>query len=531
MKTRFFALLFLCCAAVSLCAETHIQIADPEAWKAQDLKDYVGQTVIFDAPMVVCANTGSTLKVSPRRLYEPTNAAYPRTPEYASVLAANSTGSISLEIDETTVGYHRCGERIYNLKAYINSTSLMTYKSGSWKGNTRAELSAGLPDVGDYRLLVCGFNLENYFVRELGGDLGAPNEAAHKRQRAKISTALKTIHADIFGLVELEDGDDALKEIVSDLNKNVPGRGYTYIKMTRRTASDQMADFVYDSLVVEPVGAVQKNELKTQNRKKMVCFREKATGETFIYSINHFKAKTGTGTGSDANQGDGQGVFNGTRVEEAQSVLDQYKAYSPAINEKDILIMGDLNAYGREDPIARFTNNEMYDLHRAFHADSSYSYRQRNKMLTGYLDHAICNKSLYPQITGMAVYHLNSDENDSHSYSSSKDTTMFRCSDHDPVLVGLKLDGTIIYDPSPSLNTEEIVSGKSRTLTLSNAYKEGENSYYAIYDISGRPISWSDKPIQIESNLQTIEKPAAPGVYIIYIYYQGKVYPYKFIVR
>ena len=62
-------------------------------------------------------------------------------------------------------------------------------------------------------------------------------------------------------------------------------------------------------------------------QKKMQTFRELATGETFIYSINHFKAKSGSASGADANKGDGQGAFNASRVAEANGVMANESGY------------------------------------------------------------------------------------------------------------------------------------------------------------------------------------------------------------
>ena len=79
---------------------------------------------------------------------------------------------------------HRCGERIIGLQAKVNSTNSLTWVKGTWDGNTRADLEASLPDLGDYRLLVCGFNLENYFMTlQKDGGMGAETEFKRQLQR------------------------------------------------------------------------------------------------------------------------------------------------------------------------------------------------------------------------------------------------------------------------------------------------------------------------------------------------------------
>ena len=428
--------------------------------------------------------------------------------EYSTATHVNSSCGFTLT---GVSGYHRCGEKIYNLTAKVNSTSSLSWISGTWSGNTRADLEAGLPDLGDYRLLICGFNLENYYMT--WGSMGADSYAEHQKQRAKISKALKKINADVFGLVELQQGNEAIQEIVNDLNANLPGRNYTYF--TDKTSGTlQKADYVYDANKVEPIGEEPIHiDTEVANRKKMICFREIATGEKFIYSINHFKAMN---TGDEYR-----------RVNEATAVVDYYKKYcqNASIRDKDVLFMGDLNSYAKTEPIFVFTNNGMVDLHRAFHADSSYSYMFGG--MASYIDHALCNETLYPQITGMAVYTINSDENDKYTYDKSSDNTMFRCSDHDPVLVGLQLDNTKTQELSPTINSAEILKGESSTIVIKNAHTDGEKSFYAIYSINGNLLVRQP----ITSLYHEVEMPTAAGVYIINIYFDGRVYQRKMIVR
>lgn len=164
---------------------------------------------------------------------------------------------------------------------------------------------------------------------------------------------------------------------------------------------------------MSPIGKAVETTVEVKDRKKMLCFRERSTGERFIFGINHFKAMSGD---------------ESIRVNEAKAVVDLYNTYrqNRNIRDDDVLIMGDLNCYAMTSPIQVFKDRGLVDLHRAFHADSSYSYLYSN--LTSYIDHAICNSSLFRQITGMAAYHINSDEDDRYNYQRSNDQTMFRSS-------------------------------------------------------------------------------------------------------
>ena len=507
MKKHFTIVAMLFCA-LSMTAQVHISIDEPDSlWTVQKaLGDYVGQTVVFDDPIVVCSNASSNLVVAPWRMFQPLSQGFSGSPAYRTAVHINSTCRMTLT---DVSGYHRCGEKVYNLKVKVNSTSSVSFISGEWRGNTRADLNT-LPDLGDYRLLVCAMNLENYFMTL--GSMGAKTEAQRQKQRTKVSKALAKINADIYGLVELQQGNDAIDEIVNDLNKNLPSRNYQYFT-DATSGTSQKSDFVYDANTVEPIGLPVEINAEIANRKKMICFREKATGEKFIYSINHFKSM---------NTGGAK-----TRSNEATAVLDRYKSYRnhPSIQDKDMLLMGDLNTYAFTEPISIFLNYGMLDLHRAFHADSSYSYMYGG--LASYIDHAICTETIYKQITGMAAYTINSDESDDYTYDKSSDNTMFRSSDHDPVLVGLKLDSTQVYDPSPQINSAEVFFGANDKLIINNAHNADTRSFYAIYSINGLLIDRKE----IESAYYEVSLPTAPGTYIVYIYYDGEVFQRRLIVR
>ena len=508
MKTRFVYLIVSLLCSLQLMAQVHISLPDSGSWSAQNLSPYVGQTVVFDMPMIVCNNSNGNYVVSPWRRFQPECQGVIGSAEYNETIRINNNCMFTLS---GVSGYHRCGEKIYGLTAKVNSTKSLTMSGGTWKGNKRTDLEAGLPDLGDYRLLVCGFNLENYYMT--WGSMGARSYSEHQDQRAKISAALKRINADIYGLVELQQGDEAIAEIVSDLNKNLSGRNYKYFH-DATSGTSQKVDFVYDANTVEPIGTPAETSVELPYRKKMICFREIATNEKFIYSINHFKSMNTGGADRRAN--------------EAQAVVKLYNTYRQNRNimDNDVLIMGDMNCYAKTDPIMVFTeSNKMLDLHRAFHADSSYSYMYSG--LASYIDHAISNETLYRQITGMAGYHINSDEDDKYTYDKSNDKTMFRCSDHDPVLVGLKLDSTLSMPIVPYINGLDIIQRKDNKIVIQNAYTPDAKSFYAIYTINGI----LQEREEITSSYHEVALPTAPGMYIIYLYYKGEAYPQKLIVR
>ena len=500
---------------------TLVSITDPENWKNTDLQKYVGQTIEFDVPFYVCKNNrNGELTISPRRIYQPTNQALPLSSEYNSMLSLHAYGTITLT---NVKEYHRIDERLHKLTVKVNSERSVSLMSCEYRGNTRAELEKGYDSVvvnmrGEASVIVCCMNLEYYLTSKFGTGYGPETQADHTKQRAKVSQALAKINADLYGFVEIQQGQDALKEIANDLTKNT-GRKYSYVNDGGSVdGSMTKAGFVYCSDALTPFGKLRENDTYPTNRKKTQAFIENATGEKFLFSVNHFKAKSGTGSGANADLGDGQGKHNATRINEAESLLEHYAADCVFYGDSDILIMGDLNAYAMEDPITVLREGGMTDLHRAFHADSSYSYVYSGQL--GYLDHALCNKTLFPQVTGMVAYHINSCESDEYTYDKSNDQTMFRCSDHDPVIVGLRLDGKLTSDGNVTTNSYDVLFNHELPYIMN-----AEGGYYYVYRVDGSVV----KQEPITSQVHTISD-LPQGIYILNIYSNDKCWQTKMLV-
>ena len=507
-----------------------IAVSNPDTWVNTALAARsVGDTIQFNVPLIVNRNYGygsySGLTVSVRRVFSATNQQIPGSSEYAQLAQLNSQATFRL----TGCGYHRNGERLMNMRGVVTGDLQVKYVSGTWAGNgTRAAIEHNVPsvDINDtHNVLVCGANLEYYLVQNLGTGFGPDDNAEHQKQRTKVKTALAEIHADLYGLVEIEQGQSALNEIARDLS-DLTGTPYSFVNdQGTSNGSYTKSGYVYRSDRLQPIGLISRNNTVVRNRKMAQGFILIENGEKFIYSINHFKAKSGSGTGKDADQGDGQGIFNYSRVQEANSLIQNMPAYQSYYEDNDVLVMGDLNAYAKEDPIRALTGAGMYDLHRYFHADSSYSYVFGEQ--AGYLDHALANEALIKQVTGMAVWHVNSDESDEYTYDKSNDLSVFRYSDHDPVLVGLKLDSTqsIPLHATDPIDRVELVAIDG-SICIENVGELGEqNAYYEVFDVTGRcvqPLTVIDaSPCAISTWFKT-------GIYLVRIYYAGKIKSLKY---
>ena len=310
------------------------------------------------------------------------------------------------------------------------------------------------------------FNVLNYFTTlDQGGNLcgpsslgcrGADNAEEFQRQRDKIISALAELDADVVGLVELEnDVSTAVADLVSGINDVVGAGTYAYIN-TGAIGSDAIkVGFIFKPASLNPVGAyavldasVNPLFIDTKNRPALAQTFETTTGAKFTAVVNHFKSKgSACDDVGDPTDPNGQGNCNLTRTYAAQA-LAQWLATDPTGSaDPDVLILGDLNAYDKEDPITTLVSGGYTDLLLQYEGEQAYTYVFDGQF--GYLDYALANTTLLPQVTGTAAWHINADEPDILDYNTDfkKDAqdalyepNAYRSSDHDPVIVGLSLN-------------------------------------------------------------------------------------------
>jgi uncharacterized protein len=325
------------------------------------------------------------------------------------------------------------------------------------------------PEVAG-RLTVASFNVLNYFLSidtsntcspNLREDCrGADSALEFERQRTKLLAALQGLDADVLGLIEMENtpGVEPMADIVAGLS------GYDFVD-TGVIGSDAIkVGIIYKTGSVTPVGdpAVLDSQAFVNPRGASVdrnrpavaqTFVENATGGRFTVVVNHLKSKgSGCGAGDDDTTS-GQGNCNLTRELAAQELARWLASDPTGSGDADVLIIGDLNSYAKEDPIVALEDAGYTNLVAAFGGPAAYSYVFDGQL--GYLDHALANDSLTPQVAGVTEWHINADEiplfdynddqrtADEASFEEESDTlplyqpNEFRTSDHDPVLVGL----------------------------------------------------------------------------------------------
>ena len=371
---------------------------------------------------------------------------------------------------------------------------------------------AEAPDVGG-DLQVASFNVLNYFdTLDLGPDIcgpledqecrGADSAAELERQRDKIVAAMAGLDADILGLIEIEnDAGEAVEDLVEALNDAGSGP-YDYID-TGTIGSDAIKlALIYQPASVSPVGdyaildsTVDPRFDDERSRPALAQTFEGVDGGRFTVVVNHLKSK-GSACPEDPDEGDGQGNCSDVRTLAAEALLDWLAADPTGSGDRDVLVIGDLNSYAKEDPIDVFVDAGYTDLLEAFHGDSAYSYVFQGQ--TGYLDHALASPTLAAQVTGADSWHINADEPPVLDYNTEFKSpghvetlyapTPFRSSDHDPVLVGLDLldygfEGFLppVVNP-PAVNTVNAGSTIPFKFTLS-----GTSSLEVLF---AEPVSW-----------------------------------------
>ena len=337
------------------------------------------------------------------------------------------------------------------------------------------------PAVGG-DLKVVGFNTLNFFTTldnginpgPYGGSVtprGANNSQEFNRQIDKLVAAMTVMGADVYGLLELEawdganhgageEGTGAAGYLVGVLNATLdsPGRyavvpdpvpGY-FDPETEGDSDVIQVGLIYDTTTIRLVGdSLSVNDTIFDRSPFAQEFEEIATGEQFVVVANHFKSKGSCPTNGslDEDQGDGQGCWNIRRTLQAAALL-QFINNSLVPLDPDVMVIGDLNAYGAEDPIQELIDGGLVNQIAAFvPVESRYSFVFDGT--AGYLDHALTTASMTPHISGVDFFHINADEPSVIDYNTefkgpgySPDlwqNHMYRSSDHDPVFVGLQL--------------------------------------------------------------------------------------------
>ena len=402
------------------------------------------------------------------RQYQPTAVHEPGSGEAAALAEWNALRRITLDDGRNSQnpdpaihpngGIFDLGNRFRGGDTVANVTGVLDFAFGLYRiqQTEGADYSVANPrpdgpeDVGG-NLTVGSFNVLNYFTTLDGRGANTPEE--FQRQRTKIIAAITKLDADVVGLIEIENNDEAIADLVAGLNGASGAGTYAYIDTGVIGTDEIKVAFVYKPARVTPVGdyaildaSVDPRFIDTLNRPALAqTFRSNQSGGVFTAVVNHLKSK-----GSDCNAvgdpdtGDGSGNCNLTRTSAAEALVDWLATDPTGSGDDDFLIIGDLNSYAKEDPIDALLAGGYTDLVRKFAGESAYSYVFDGQL--GYLDHALAGEGLVDEVTGATEWHINADEPDLLDYDMTFkqpaqdalfEPNEFRSSDHDAVRVGI----------------------------------------------------------------------------------------------
>lgn len=459
---------------------------------ADDLEAFEGMSVASNQALTVNEvyqlGRYGEFTVSEGRRYIPTEVAAPG-PDAFAMNAANDLNKLVVEDGIRTQNpdpmrfpapelsaYNtlRIGETITNLSGVLN------YSFGAYKLIPTSDLqlqgtnprTAAPEDTLDRDMRVASFNVLNYYNGDgLGGgfptDRGADTPLELERQEAKLVAALSALDADVIGLMEIEndgfDENSAIAQLVDALNVTQPAdKIYDYISTGGAgVGTDSIAvGLIYRPDVVAPVNSAQvlssdNSPLNDEgeplfndekNRPALTqSFEHLDSGDRFTVVVNHLKSKGSScddvGDPEDPNL---QGNCNGVRTDAATAMAEWLSTNPTGVDDADVMIIGDLNAYSMEDPLQVLADAGYANLK----GEGEYSYVFDGE--SGNLDHALASASLQAKVIKVQDWHINTDEPLVLDYNTEFKSdnhvellyapTPYRSSDHDPVIVDFNLN-------------------------------------------------------------------------------------------
>jgi predicted extracellular nuclease len=483
-------------------------------------------------------------------LMKPTQVFEPNSADSIALAQANAVNQLFVESDfkakdgevpyfpefNAETGYIRVGDQLTNLEGVIGysynafrilPTNIIT--AGDFiRVNDRTDAPT-VADMGDIR--VASFNVLNFFNDVVGGDANPSNsnrgaliEEEMVLQRTKIVNALVAMNADVVGLMEIANNGfgelSAIQNLVDALNAELTDdQAYRFVEIEDADKYEDKfigSDAITVGMLYRPAritldGAAKVIATPEQHAAEGAQTREKdgvveqspsyekfqrhslvqtfsINDEKLTVVVNHLKSK-GSGCIEDwaefnenAEPADLQGKCNAFRVSAAKVLGESLKDVAG-----DVLVIGDLNAYGKEDPVAVLTdydasttdhvirtaswttlNGKVYEregsvidkgyglinLNTQAHGAATYSYSYSGEL--GNLDHALANESLAAKLVGIDDWHINSVESNLFEYGSKytgdlvKTESPFSASDHDPVIIALSYPAPVTPTPTPT---------------------------------------------------------------------------------
>jgi len=419
---------------------------------------YQGQRIQITTPLIVCATMYDSLILAPERLFVPEERALGLadgdSTRYWQLIEYNRLNHLKLECKYPF--NLNLGATITGLEAQVQAPRHLV--TGAQPNFRNYMPKQQVPQPGKGELLVCAANIQNYFVHVGGYATKRNTPGQHALQSYKVASALVKINADLYAICELEQGRTAPQELVEEMNRLSHSHRYAFVVTDTIDRDTISVGYIYNKEKIQPDGpllfAYDQNDSVWAiyaHRFMLQGWQEVATGKQFVISLNHPRSRRGDP--AEANR---------KRLHNTQAILHLLDSAqrNGLYTDPDILLLGDYNGYAQEQPLQALVRAGYKDMVMALDG-RNYSYSYRGEC--GYLDRCYASPTMAAQITSLHPLHWNTDYYYSAAYyskynyknrlipkeapkdirlvmsSAAKKNLLFRYSDHDPLLITIRL--------------------------------------------------------------------------------------------
>ena len=464
---------------------------------------------------------------------QPSDVAAPLSEAYTAAEEASETSLLTIE--DNSSSQYPDALNYFPTFSYVNAIRIgdsvsaagpLNYSFGTYRINPSDVIEVtssreANPVVTEGNLSIATFNVLNYFNGEVdaNGDVtfdydenrGADDEVAFELQEGRIVEAIVNLNADVVGLMEIEnDGfgeDSAIQSLVNAINAEL-GETEQYSFIATSDGSEIGTDAItvgllYKATVVTPendamVVAMPEQQIDEDSLARMrpsllQSFVHTESSKSFLVAVNHFKSK-GSQCAEDVAEAPSeittiQGSCNALRVSAAITLGNALSDES--LPERKV-ILGDLNAYSAEDPVAVLTDytpesrgytittavNTGMDEGSSVDVESSFGYHNLAEEFdaegfsywfygteqVGSLDHVLASEAMFADAIDGAHWNINSVEAYQLQYDQAlryypdedgyafTDVGPFRSSDHDPFIATFDLQADVVEEEEEENN-------------------------------------------------------------------------------
>ncbi|MFE1244901.1 DUF6359 domain-containing protein [Fictibacillus sp. NPDC058756] len=327
------------------------------------------------------------------------------------------------------------------------------------EGNTEREITR--IHEKHKELTIASFNVENFSANEEGRD-GTSDE---KAERIAVSIVHNLNAPDIVGLVEMQDGNGPTNDGTTDAKESadrliaeitvqggpeyvytdiapvdgedggIPGGnirvGFIYnpervslVEGTKGTATEAVG-YENGKLTLNP-GRIDPMNPAFEDSRKPVAAQFEFNGEDVIVVANHFNSKGG----DQPLFGKNQPPVLGSEVQRKE-IAAIVNGFVKDVKEEDknakVVLLGDFNDFEFTDSLEILKGNELTNMIEKVPFNERYTYSYQGNAQV--LDHILVTNNMAKK-TKVDIVHINSQFMEEHG----------RASDHDPVLIQVKLD-------------------------------------------------------------------------------------------